>query len=122
MSRFKGRVAIVTGAASGIGKQIAIRIAAEGGIPVIADLNLDAANATAKEIAGKGGDAFAVAMNVVDEAQGMVEARRGARDHQVRVVTQTEGQGVDEHLVVVHEDDADRRRHAHRLPCRTRWR
>ena len=69
MSRFKGRVAIVTGAASGIGKQIAVRIAAEGGIPVIADLNLDAASATAKEIAGKGGDAFAVAMNVVDEAQ-----------------------------------------------------
>ena len=69
MSRFKGRVAIVTGAASGIGKQIAVRIAAEGGIPVIADLNLDAANATAREIAAKGGDAFAVAMNVVDEAQ-----------------------------------------------------
>jgi len=69
MSRFKGRIAIVTGAASGIGKEIALRIAAEGGTPVIADLNLDAANATAKEIAAKGGDAFAVAMNVTDEAQ-----------------------------------------------------
>ena len=67
--RLAGKTAIVTGAASGIGKQIAIRIAAEGGIPVIADLNLDAASATAKEIAAKGGDAFAVAMNVVDEAQ-----------------------------------------------------
>ena len=43
--------------------------AAEGGIPVIADLNLDAADATAKEIKAKGGDAFAVAMNVTDEAQ-----------------------------------------------------
>src|SRR3979409_785890 len=74
MSRFTGRVAIVTGAASGIGKEIALRFAAEGGIPVIADLNLDAANATAKEIKAlhkdKGGaDAFAVAMNVTDEAQ-----------------------------------------------------
>ena len=69
MSRFTGRVAIVTGAASGIGKEIALRLAAEGGIPVIADLNLDAANATAKEIKAKGGDAFAVAMNVTDEAQ-----------------------------------------------------
>ena len=69
MARFTGRIAIVTGAASGIGKEIALRIAAEGGIPVIADLNLDAANATAKEIAAKGGDAFAVAMNVTDEAQ-----------------------------------------------------
>ncbi len=69
MSRFKGRIAIVTGAASGIGKEIALRIAAEGGVPVIADLNLDAANATAKAIAAKGGDAFAVAMNVTDEEQ-----------------------------------------------------
>jgi 3-hydroxybutyrate dehydrogenase len=69
MSRFTGRVAIVTGAASGIGKEIAFKLAAEGAIPVIADLNLDAANATAKEIKAKGGDAFAVAMNVADEAQ-----------------------------------------------------
>ena len=75
MSNLKGRVAIVTGAASGIGKQVALRLAAEGAIPVIADLNLDAANATAKEIKAlhkdksSGGDAFAVAMNVTDEAE-----------------------------------------------------
>jgi 3-hydroxybutyrate dehydrogenase len=68
MARFDKKVAIVTGAASGIGKEIALRFAAEGGIPVIADLNLDAANATAAEIKAKGTDAFAVAMNVVDEA------------------------------------------------------
>src|SRR6476660_967716 len=69
MPNLKGRVAIVTGAASGIGKQVAVRLAAEGAIPVIADLNLDAANATAKELKSKGGDSFAVAMNVTDEAQ-----------------------------------------------------
>lgn len=69
MARFDGRVAIVTGAASGIGKEIALRFAAEGGIPVIADLNLDAAQATAEEIKSRGAEAFAVAMNVTDEAQ-----------------------------------------------------
>lgn len=65
----KDRVAIITGAASGIGKDIAFRHAEAGGIPVIADLNLDAAKATAEEIKAKGGQAFAVAMNVTDEDQ-----------------------------------------------------
>jgi len=67
MARFDGRVAIITGAASGIGKEIALRFAAEGGVPVIADLNLEAAKVTAAEIQDKGSDAFAVAMNVTDE-------------------------------------------------------
>ena len=82
MARFDKKVGIITGAASGIGKEIALRFAAEGGTPVIADLNLDAANATAAEIKAKGGDAFAVAMNVVDEAA--VEQGRRRRDGEVR--------------------------------------
>ncbi|KKO72624.1 3-hydroxybutyrate dehydrogenase [Pseudomonas sp. S 311-6] len=69
MSRFDGKIGIITGAASGIGKEIAVRFAAEGGTPVIADLNLQAAQATAEEIRKTGADAFAVAMNVTDEAQ-----------------------------------------------------
>ena len=68
MARFHGKVAIITGAASGIGKEIALRFALEGGTPVIADLNLDAADATAREIKAKGSDAFAVGMNVAEEA------------------------------------------------------
>src|SRR6516165_892530 len=68
MSRFSDKVAIITGAASGIGKEIALRLAAEGGVPVIADLNFDHADATAREIKAKGADAFAVAMNVAEAA------------------------------------------------------
>jgi len=69
MPRFDGKIALVTGAASGIGKEIALRFAANGCTPVIADLNLDAADATAREIKAKSSDAFAVGMNVADEAQ-----------------------------------------------------
>lgn len=67
--QLKNKVAIITGSASGIGKEIALEYAKEGAKVVIADLSLDAANATAKEIQAAGGTAMAVAMNVTDEAQ-----------------------------------------------------
>ncbi|MBP2292826.1 3-hydroxybutyrate dehydrogenase [Azospirillum rugosum] len=68
--RLKDKVALVTGAASGIGKEIARTFAREGARVVIADLNLDAAEATARELnetAPLG--AFGIAMDVADEAQ-----------------------------------------------------
>jgi rhamnulose-1-phosphate aldolase/alcohol dehydrogenase len=61
------RVALVTGAASGIGKAIATRIAAEGGCVVVADLDLGKAQAAASEIGGPD-TAVAVAADVSDEA------------------------------------------------------
>lgn len=63
------KVALITGAASGIGKEIALEYAKQGAKIVIADLNLDAATAAAAEITAAGGIAMAVAMNVTDEAQ-----------------------------------------------------
>ncbi|PBS12069.1 3-hydroxybutyrate dehydrogenase [Lysobacteraceae bacterium NML93-0792] len=69
MNRLDGKVCVVTGAASGIGKRIAEVYAQAGGKVVIADLKLDAAEATANEIRDAGGDALAVAMDVTDEAQ-----------------------------------------------------
>lgn len=60
-----GRVALVTGAASGIGKAIAARFAAEGACVVIADLDLDKANAAAEEL-GNSDVAIGVAANVTD--------------------------------------------------------
>jgi 3-hydroxybutyrate dehydrogenase len=66
----KDKVCIVTGSASGIGQAIAERYASEGAKVVIADLNLDAANATAKLIDDKTpGSAMAVAMDVTSEDQ-----------------------------------------------------
>lgn len=65
----KDKVTIITGAASGIGKEIAIEYAKLGAKVAIADLDLAAAQATAAEIVRGGGVAMGVAMNVVDEAQ-----------------------------------------------------
>ena len=67
--KLQDKVCIVTGAASGIGKEIALVYAREGGKVVIADLNLEAAQATADELKAAGHQAMAIAMNVVDEAQ-----------------------------------------------------
>ena len=62
------RVALVTGAASGIGKAIATRLAAEGACVVIADLDLAKAQAAAAEI-GSVDVAIGVQANVTDETQ-----------------------------------------------------
>jgi 3-hydroxybutyrate dehydrogenase len=65
----KDKVAVITGAASGIGKDIAKEFLAEGAKVAIADLNIEAANATAKEFDPSGERAMGVAMDVSNEDQ-----------------------------------------------------
>ncbi|MBS0447004.1 MAG: 3-hydroxybutyrate dehydrogenase [Proteobacteria bacterium] len=67
--KLQDKVCIVTGAASGIGKEIATVYAREGAKVVIADLAKDAAQATADALTAAGGQAMGVAMDVTDEAQ-----------------------------------------------------
>lgn len=64
--RFSGKVAFVTGAASGIGKACASRLANEGARVVGADLDADGAEQTAEEIRAAGGEATAVPVDVAD--------------------------------------------------------
>jgi len=66
--RLENKVAIVTGAASGIGKEIALVYAREGAKVAIADLNKDAADTAAAEIGGQGGQVLGVAMDVTNES------------------------------------------------------
>ena len=67
--RLKNKVAVVTGAASGIGKEIAVIFAREGAKVAIADLDQTAAEATARGIDAGGDRAIGVAMDVADERQ-----------------------------------------------------
>ncbi|MCR2805378.1 SDR family oxidoreductase [Paenibacillus soyae] len=65
--KLQNKVAVVTGAASGMGKEIAILFAAEGAKVVVSDLNVEAAGKVVEDIQAKGGTALAVAANVAKE-------------------------------------------------------
>jgi NAD(P)-dependent dehydrogenase (short-subunit alcohol dehydrogenase family) len=71
--RLKDKVAVVTGAASGIGKEIARKFADEGAKVAIADLNQQGADAAAKELDATGKRAVGVAMDVTSEPRGISE-------------------------------------------------
>ncbi len=65
---FEGRVAIVTGAGGGLGRQHALFLGRRGARVVVNDLDQAAADAVAHEIAAAGGQALAIAASVTDEA------------------------------------------------------
>lgn len=67
--RFSGKTCIVTGGGSGIGQATCVRMAAEGGSVVVADLNEDAAKATAANIVAAGGKAVAAQCDVGNSTQ-----------------------------------------------------
>jgi NAD(P)-dependent dehydrogenase (short-subunit alcohol dehydrogenase family) len=69
MERLAGKVALVTGAASGIGEAIATLFAAEGARTVIADIQADRGGALASELQAKGYDVEFFAVDLSDETQ-----------------------------------------------------
>ncbi len=63
-----GKIALVTGAAQGIGREIAFALATDGADVAICDVNLEAAQKTAAEIEGKGKKSLAIKANVASSA------------------------------------------------------
>ena len=76
MERLKGKRAVVTGAGSGIGRAIAIRLSEEGARVALADLDLDATKGVAAEIGEAGGEALVVKTDVTraGEVESLVAA------------------------------------------------
>ena len=74
--KLKGKVALITGAAQGIGKSIALLLAQNGANIVVSDINLERAEETAREIESIGSKAMAVKVDVANlkEVEQMVEA------------------------------------------------
>ena len=67
--RFEKRVALVTGAASGIGRSVALKIAAEGGTVVVADIQDDLGVGVVRSITDAGGEAVYRHLDVASEAE-----------------------------------------------------
>jgi NAD(P)-dependent dehydrogenase (short-subunit alcohol dehydrogenase family) len=81
MGRFEGKVAVVTGAARGIGEAYAAALAAEGAAVVVADVDAEGGEAVAAKIAGDGGTALFSRTDVSDAASAAAPVERAVAEY-----------------------------------------
>jgi NAD(P)-dependent dehydrogenase (short-subunit alcohol dehydrogenase family) len=109
MFRLDGRIALVAGAASGIGKSAARGLASAGAVTICADLNEPGARNTAAEIRTAGGVAESVELDIADEASvaGVVEGIR-AKHGAIHVLVSTPAVNVRKPLLNYSAEEFDR--------------
>lgn len=91
--RVQGKVALITGAGSGIGKATAILLANEGAVVLVADISMDAAQAVANEIVATGRKAEAVLLDVANEESWRQAIENATKNHQ-RLDVQVNNAGI----------------------------
>ncbi|WP_174873914.1 3-oxoacyl-ACP reductase FabG [Vogesella oryzae] len=107
--RLKGKVSIITGGASGIGKATAEKFAKEGAIVAVCDINLDAVNTVVEELKASGAEAVGYKVDVTDKAQiadmvGALKTQFGRID----VLVNNAGIVMDAQLIKMTEDQFDK--------------
>jgi NAD(P)-dependent dehydrogenase (short-subunit alcohol dehydrogenase family) len=97
--RLKDRVAVITGAAQGIGLGIAERLAAEGAIAILADIKAEAAGAAAKRMADQGYVADAMPVDISDDASVReLAAAVGRKYGRCEILVNNAAVGADTHI------------------------
>jgi 3-oxoacyl-[acyl-carrier protein] reductase len=109
MMSLKGKVALVTGGAQGIGKAIATRLAEEGATVTIADVNIDLARSVAAQLEDRGMTAFASQVDVSDSSQAeeLIKQITG-RFSSLDILVNNAGISRDALLIRTSEEDWDR--------------
>ena len=103
-----GKSAIVTGGASGIGREIALTLAANGASVTVADVNLSGAETVARQIAERGGRARADCCDVADSGQvELMTAAAFAAYGSVDILVNNAGYALNSPVVEMSESDWD---------------